>query len=162
MLLPPIMRHGPLASSVAMRVFLLAAGLVLSAGASAQAANITGSAVKLRALDKVTATTQDFMVEVGDTLDFGSLSIDAVHCEKRPPEELPETFAFLKIRDAELDGEGQETGEGETVFSGWMFASRPAISALDHGVYDVWVIGCRTPEVVLPDFTKSPDAPTLR
>jgi len=128
---------------------------VLAMGAPAQAANITGSAIKLRALDKVTATTEDFMVEVGDTLKFGSLSIDAVHCEKRPPEELPETFAFLKIRDAELDGKGQQTGEGETVFSGWMFGSRPALSALDHGVYDVWVIGCRTPEVQLPDFTKS-------
>jgi len=145
-----------------MRAFFLAASLVLATSVSAQAANITGSAIKLRALDKVTATTEDFMVEVGDTLEFGSLSIDAVHCETRPPEELPETFAFLKIRDAELDGNGQETGEGETVFSGWMFASRPAISALDHGVYDVWVIGCRTPEVVLPDFTKEPDAPTLR
>lgn len=102
------------------------------------------------------------MVDIGDTLEFGSLSIDAVHCEKRPPEELPETFAFLKIRDAELDGKGQEKGEGETVFSGWMFASRPAISALDHGVYDVWVIGCRTPEVVLPDFTKEKVDPILR
>ncbi len=144
------------------RAFFLGAGLVLATTAPAQAENITGSAIKLRALDKVTAKTQDFMVEIGDTLEFGSLSIDAVHCEKRPPEELPETFAFLKIRDAELDGNGQETGKGETVFSGWMFASRPAISALDHGVYDVWVIGCRTPEVVLPDFTKTPDDTTLR
>lgn len=144
------------------RPFFLGAALALAASASAQAANITGSAIKLRALDKVTAKTQDFMVEVGDTLEYGSLSIDAVHCEKRPPEELPETFAFLKIRDAELDGNGQETGDGETVFSGWMFASRPAISALDHGVYDVWVIGCRTPDVVLPDFTKESDSATLR
>ena len=144
------------------RAFIFGAGLFLATGVSAQAENIEGSAIKLRALDKVTATTQDFMVSVGDTLEYGSLSIDAVHCEKRPPEEEPETFAFLKIRDAELDGKGGEAGEGETVFSGWMFASRPAISALDHGVYDVWVIGCRTPEIVLPDFTKAPEKPTLR
>jgi len=108
----------------------------------------------LRALDKVTATTRDYTVKVGDTLEYGSLSIDAVHCEKRPPEELPETFAFLKIRDAVLDGKGQETDEAEVVFSGWMFGSRPTLSALDHGVYDVWVIGCRTPEPILPDFTE--------
>lgn len=125
---------------------LLALGLGLTFGTTAHAANIPGSAIQLRALDKVTATTQDFTVKIGDTLQYGSLSIDAVHCEKRPPEELPETFAFLQIRDAKLDGEGQETEEPEMVFSGWMFASRPALSPLDHGVYDVWVIGCQTPE----------------
>ncbi|MEP4052266.1 MAG: DUF2155 domain-containing protein [Litorimonas sp.] len=134
-----------------MRPFL-ALGITLVTCVSAHAANIPGSAIKVRALDKVTATTQDYTVKIGDTLEYGSLSIDAVHCEKRPPEELPETFAFLKIRDTKLDGTGQETDEAETVFSGWMFASRPALSALDHGVYDVWVIGCETPEVKLPDF----------
>ena len=135
-----------------MRASILALSLVLMSGASAHAANITGSAIMVRALDKVTATTRDYTVKVGDTLEYGSLSIDAVHCEKRPPEELPETFAFLKIRDARLDGTGQETDEADTVFSGWMFASRPALSALDHGVYDIWVVGCKTPDIILPDF----------
>ncbi|GGX61496.1 hypothetical protein GCM10011309_09310 [Litorimonas cladophorae] len=135
-----------------MRIFA-ATALVLLSGMSAHAANISGSAVILRALDKVTATTQDYTVEIGDILQYGSLSIEAVHCEKRPPEELPETFAFLKIKDAKLDGKGGRAEE-ETVFSGWMFASRPALSALDHGVYDIWVIGCQTPEPVLPDFTQ--------
>jgi hypothetical protein len=133
--------------------FLAATALVLFSGMSAHAANISGSAIILRALDKVTATTQDYTVEVGDSLQYGSLSIEAVHCEKRPPEELPETFAFLKIQDAKLDGKGGRAEE-EVVFSGWMFGSRPALSALDHGVYDIWVIGCRTPEPVLPDFTQ--------
>ena len=134
-----------------MRVFL-ALCLMMGFGVPAHADNIPGTAIVLRALDKVTATTQDYTVKVGDTLKYGSLSIDAVHCEKRPPEELPETFAFLKIQDAKLDGTGKETGEAETVFSGWMFASRPAVSALDHGVYDVWVIGCQTPKIELPEF----------
>jgi len=112
--------------------------------APAQAENLKGTAVVLRTLDKVTATTQDYTVKLGDVLEYGSLSIDAVHCEKRPPEEPPETYAFLKIKNTKLDGKGAD-GEKETVFSGWMFASRPAVSALDHGVYDVWVIDCKTP-----------------
>jgi len=131
---------------------LLGLAFAFGFGVSATADNIPGSAIMVRALDKVTAQTQDYTVQIGETLKFGSLSIDALHCEKRPPEELPETFAFLQIRDAVLDGNGQETEEAETVFSGWMFASRPALSALDHGVYDVWVIGCKTPEIQLPDF----------
>ena len=131
---------------------LLAIGFILASGVSAHAENLKGTAIMLRTLDKVTATTEDYTVKVGDTLKYGSLSIDAVHCEKRPPEELPEIFAFLKIQDTKLDGTGKETNEAETVFSGWMFASRPALSALDHGVDDVWVIGCVTPEIKLPDF----------
>ena len=110
----------------------------------AQAANLKGTALVLRTLDKVTATTQDYTIKIGDVLQYGSLSIEAVHCEKRPPEEPPETYGFVKISSNRLDGTG-ETGEVEMLFSGWMFASRPAISALDHGVYDVWVIGCNTP-----------------
>ena len=116
--------------------------------APAQAENLKGTAVVLRTLDKVTATTQDYTVKLGDVLEYGSLSIDAVHCEKRPPEEPPETYAFLKIKNTKLDGKGAD-GEKETVFSGWMFASRPAVSALDHGVYDVWVIDCKTPALKL-------------
>ena len=134
-----------------MRV-LLAISLTLLSGVAAQANNnIPGTAVVLRALDKVTARTQDFTVQIGDSLEYGSLTVEAVHCEKRPPEELPETFAFLKIQDAKLNGKGEDS-EPETVFSGWMFATQPALSALDHGVYDVWVIGCKTPEMKLPDF----------
>ena len=106
--------------------------------------NLKGTAVKLRALDKVTARTFDYTVELGDSLEFGSLTIHARHCEKTPPTELPETYAFLQIDDRRLDAKAKDE-EPERIFSGWMFQSRPAVSALDHRVYDVWVIGCDVP-----------------
>jgi hypothetical protein len=108
--------------------------------------NLIGSAVVLRTLDKVTATTQDYTLKIGDTLQYGSLTIAARHCEKKPPEDIPETYAFLQIKDARLTGGGETADEDLTVFSGWMFASKPAISALDHRVYDVWVIDCKIPQ----------------
>lgn len=101
-----------------------------------------GTIVVLRGLDKVTARTRDFEVAIGDTVDFGALSITAQYCRKRPPEETPETYAFLQINDRRTDGFGVDV-EGEQVFSGWMFASRPAQNPLEHPVYDVWVIDCR-------------------
>ena len=100
-----------------------------------------GSIVVLRGLDKVTARTRDFEVAIGDTVQFGALSITAQYCRKRPPEETPETYAFLQINDRRTDGFGVDV-EGEQIFSGWMFASRPAQNPLEHAVYDVCVIDC--------------------
>ncbi len=121
-------------------LILLAASMAMPAYAE----NLIGDKVVLRALDKVTATTEDYTVVVGKNLRYGSLDIKVQHCEKRPPEETPETFAFLQILDARLDGAGGES-EDAKLFSGWMFASSPALSALDHPVYDIWVLDCLTP-----------------
>ncbi len=129
-----------------MRKFALIAVAGLAFAAPAQADNLTGNAVVLRTLDKVTATTKDYTVKVGNELKYGSLTVAVKHCEKRPPEEVPETYAFLQISDKKLDGKGEE-GEDEKLFSGWMMASNPAISALDHAVYDIWVIDCKVPVV---------------
>ena len=125
-----------------------------------QAENLKGTAVVLRTLDKVTATTKDYTVRVGDKLNYGSLTVNVRHCEKRPPEDIPETYAFLQIDDRKLDGKGK-SGETERVFSGWMLASKPAVSALDHGVYDVWVLDCDVPAPVI-ELDEATDIPKLR
>ena len=128
-----------------------ALSLMALAAVPVQAENLKGTAVVLRTLDKVTATTKDYTVPVGDKLTYGSLTVNVRHCEKRPPEDIPETYAFLQIDDKKLDGKGK-SGETERVFSGWMLASKPAVSALDHGVYDVWVLDCDVPAPVIePD-----------
>ena len=102
-----------------------------------------GRVVVLRGLDKVTARTEDFEAVIGEAVTFGPLTITARYCRKRPPEETPETFVFLEVLDRRTDGFGTDI-EGEMVFSGWMFASNPALSPLEHPVYDVWPIDCRS------------------
>lgn len=102
-----------------------------------------GTVAVLRGLDKVTARTRDFEVNVGGSYTFGALDITVRYCRRRPPEEPPEVFAFLEINDQRTDGFGAGD-DGERLFSGWMFASNPALNALDHAVYDVWVIDCRS------------------
>ena len=90
----------------------------------------------LQGLDKVTARISTIDAPIDDRIRFGTLSIVVRHCRKTPPEEPPETTAFLEIDDI-------KRGEQPVrLFSGWMFASSPALSALEHPVYDVWVIGC--------------------
>jgi hypothetical protein len=112
------------------------------AGRSTELSSEPGNTVVLRGLDKVTARTRDFEIAIGESLDFGALTVSVQYCRKRPPEETPETYAFLEIIDRRTDGFGVDT-DGETVFSGWMFASRPAQNPLEHPVYDVWVLDCR-------------------
>lgn len=93
--------------------------------------------VELRLLDKSTARTSTQTVPVGSTIEYGSLYIKIQACRKADPIEKPESAAFLQIW--ELPPEEQES---RWVFSGWMFASSPALSAMDHPVYDVWVLNC--------------------
>lgn len=91
----------------------------------------------LQGLDKITGRIRTIEAPIDQKLRFGTLEIVARHCAKRPPEEPPESTAFLEIRDLKPDE------EPKTAFIGWMFASSPAVSALEHPVYDVWVIDCK-------------------
>lgn len=93
--------------------------------------------VRLRSLDKTTARSKTFEVRVGSTVRFGSIYIKVQSCRKPPPIEKPESAAFLQVWENDL-----KTGEPKWVFSGWMFASSPALSAMDHPIYDVWVLDC--------------------
>lgn len=96
--------------------------------------------VILRALDKITARITEIALPVGKEVRFGTLAISAKYCRSRPPIETPETFAYLEVDDL------KRTGERQRVFEGWMVASSPALNALEHAVYDVWVINCRISE----------------
>ncbi len=110
-----------------------------------------GDVLILRGLDKVTATTQDFPVRVGETAEFGSLSVTGRYCRSRPPEESPETFALLEVADRRIMDDGQQS-DPENIFTGWMFASSPALNPLDHPTYDVWVLGCESASAIDPSM----------
>ncbi|UYN97935.1 MAG: DUF2155 domain-containing protein [Enhydrobacter sp.] len=91
---------------------------------------------ELQGLDKVTARTQRFYAPVGEATRFGTLEITVGDCLVNAPDAPPEAVAYLTILDHKP---GQAA---EKLFAGWMFASTPSLSALDHGVYDVRVLAC--------------------
>ncbi len=103
-----------------------------------ETATISHDTVILRALDKITARITEIELPVGKEAAFGTLTLKARYCRTRPPIEPPETFAYLEIDDK------TRGGHRDRVFEGWMVASSPALNALEHAVYDVWVINCRT------------------
>jgi hypothetical protein len=98
----------------------------------------------LQGLDKITARVSVLAVGVKDSSRYGTLRITVRACRKRPPTEPPESAAFLEISD-------QKPGEPPVaLFSGWMFASSPALNALEHPVYDVWLLDCKSEETKAP------------
>ncbi len=113
--------------------------------------------VTLRALDKITGRSTDFDMIVGEPKVYGSLRVDLDVCFQTPPEEPPESAAFLRITSAtskqvqtmaeprdltEEELTESESEDADIRFNGWMFASSPGLSALEHPVYDIWVIAC--------------------
>ncbi len=125
-----------------MQRFLLPTTLALTlvwggaAELSAQDIAAVSSGAVLQGLDKVTARISTFEAPFDVPVRFGSLVIQARACHKAPPTEPPESTAFLEI------DETFETAQPRGLFAGWMFASSPAVSALEHPVYDVWVVDC--------------------
>jgi hypothetical protein len=102
----------------------------------------------LQGLDKTTARISKFDAPVGQSVRFGRLVITVRDCVKHPPEEEPESAAFLQI-DELRQGE-RNTLTSQRVFNGWMFASSPALSALENPIYDVGVLDCRSDSTAPP------------
>lgn len=111
--------------------------------------------IKLRSLDKITARTLTFDAQVGNTIKFGDIFIKIQSCRKPPAIEKNEAAAFLQIWQVD-----KTTKESRWIFSGWMFSSSPALSGMDHPVYDVWVIDCfgKDPDAMPPKEEKPADA----
>jgi hypothetical protein len=91
-------------------------------------------------LDKTTARVATIDAPVGREVRYGNLLITARACVKHPPTEAPENAAFLQID--ELPPDAGPNIKPERIFSGWMFSSSPALSALEDPVYDVSVLNC--------------------
>jgi len=106
----------------------------------AEAKDIEGKAVLLRGVDKITGRTSTIELAVGEPANFGTLRITPLRCLKKPPEETPENAAFLLVEE--------ETREHilNVIFNGWMFSSNPALSAMEHPIFDIWVLECLADE----------------
>ena len=97
----------------------------------------------VEAIDKITAKSMRFEVEVGGRpVRFeNALIITARACEVSAADELaPDAIGYLEIG---LQPRGVLQGEQRQIFRGWMFASSPAVSGLQHPIYDAWVVGCK-------------------
>ena len=103
---------------------------------------IEGNKLVIQGLDKITARIQTFEVNVGQTHRFGVLDIFVKRCVFSKTIFKPESLAFIKIKD-------NSDRLSEVKFRGWMFASSPALNALENSVYDVSILVCKKVDKVL-------------
>jgi hypothetical protein len=116
---------------------MVLAGLALATPGAGAADMIPEPLALMQGLDKISARVSQFEAPVGTSVRFGTLSVVVRDCQRSPPEEKPENAAFIEVYET-------RPGEDRTrLFSGWMFSSSPALSALEHPVYDVNLLECR-------------------
>lgn len=95
----------------------------------------TAAGAMLRGLDKLSGELTDLEIDSGQSARFEKLVVTVGECRFPAGNPAGDAYAFLTIR---------EVGEDRPIFEGWMIASSPALNALDHQRYDVWVLRCRT------------------
>jgi hypothetical protein len=109
-------------------------------------------------LDKITGRIIAFEVQVNETVQFGSLQLTPRVCYSRPPYENPNTTSFIEVDEITI------SNEYKRIFGGWMYASSPGLSAIDHAVYDIWLTDCKggdpkAIEKIAPEVAETPAAP---
>ncbi len=102
---------------------------------------LIGNIGVFQGLDKITARIKTFEIKVGMQKTFGILDINLQKCVYSKPLNEPESIAYIKV----LDKSEKYTVNKDklSIFEGWIFASSPALNAMEHPVYDVSLISCK-------------------
>jgi hypothetical protein len=88
----------------------------------------------LRALDKITGVVTDFEIASGQTVEIGNLTVTLGDCRYPVANPAGDAFVLVSVRTIATE---------TAIFEGWLIASSPALSALDHPRYDLWALRCR-------------------
>ena len=135
------------------RVFALVALVLAALMSPALAETISNPIASFSGLDKITGRITNFDVYIDETVQFGALQITPRVCYTRPPTETQRTSVFVEVDQVSLKGGTQR------IFTGWMFADSPALNAIDHPVYDIWLVDCKqTSDTPPPEKTNPPSS----
>ena len=102
---------------------------------------LIGNIGTFQGLDKITARIKTFEIKVGEPKKFGVLDINLQKCIYSKPLDEPESIAFIKVLDK--SDKYSVAKDKSSIFEGWIFASSPALNAMEHPVYDVSLISCK-------------------
>ncbi|MCM2441977.1 DUF2155 domain-containing protein [Agrobacterium vitis] len=109
----------------------------ITATVPADAARISNAVAVFSGLDKITGRITEFDVYINETVQFGALQVTPKACYSRDETEAQHVDAFVQVEEITLDRRIRQ------IFSGWMFADSPALNAIEHPIYDVWLKDCK-------------------
>ncbi|MGL4325837.1 MAG: DUF2155 domain-containing protein [Beijerinckiaceae bacterium] len=104
-------------------------------------------------LDKITGRIISFETAINETVQFGALQLTARVCYSRPPTEAANTTSFVEVDEITFNNEYRR------IFSGWMFASSPGISSVEHAIYDLWLTECKGGTEIIPEAKEKEEIP---
>src|SRR5262249_41798318 len=148
-LLPPDNLVNSHKTAVLMAAALLAA---LISAVQADMAAISNSVALFAALDKVTGRVSPLEIKMRQTMTFGALRVTPPACYPNPPDQVPQTAAFIEVDELLLDGTARR------IFTGWTFAESPGLHAVEHPTFDVWLTSCKMPVPQTP-LGRRPNSP---
>ena len=86
-------------------------------------------------LDKISNKLAEKSIKVNESGSIGTLIIKVYSCFTEPPNEIPENYVLIDVKDNFQD-------EEESIYKGWMISSLPDVTTLEHPIYDLWLLGC--------------------
>lgn len=120
--------------------FFVFAALICATAPALAEQDISMNTAQMQAMDKITGRVSIIEVPVNGEIKFGSFSVVIRSCKTRPQGQIPENFAFVDISDKSFDQKEYN------IFKGWMFSSKPSVNAVEHPIYDVWLLKCLNKE----------------
>lgn len=93
---------------------------------------------KVQILNKNTAKTQDQKIAIGTSFKYGNIIITPHKCWQAPLTKKPDSKILLEVDEINL----KDDNEINNIFLGWMIASSPSISGLEHPIYDITALNC--------------------
>ena len=90
---------------------------------------------KFRLLDKISNKLIDKIISVNESEEIETLNIKVYACFSEPPTEISEDYVLVDIIDNFQD-------LNKNIYKGWMISSSPEVTALEHPIYDLWLLGC--------------------
>lgn len=113
----------------------LAVALLICGPAAAQQAVTEATGAHLRGIDRINGEVFEIIVPTGETARIRDIALKLNSCRYPVGNPSGDAFASMEIWESE---------SGKYLFNGWMVASSPALSAMDHPRYDIWVMRCKT------------------
>lgn len=94
-------------------------------------------------LNKTTAKSSLVELKINQKINLGTITLKARKCWQAPLEQKPETKILLEVFENKVTDSINQVVENTRVFYGWLFASSPSISGMEHPIYDITAISCK-------------------